>query len=119
MSATTDSAQNALTFIVNTVVACQQRGGYSLDEAVQIDAAKRYFEKRDRGASDDATRGTHHLSMLVRLLEKSQSLGKLSLEEAWTAYNAIQIFTSRPTPPTADATVTNRAEKGAPVVDDS
>ena len=95
-------AAQALAFIIDLAVRCQQRGGYSLDEAVALHAAQAYFQKRDRDPADDARDGSRHLNATVRLLEKSQSLGKLSLEEAWTAYNAIQLF-ARPPAATAAA----------------
>ena len=92
----------ALTFIVNTVINCQQRGGYSLEEAMAIHTATSYFGSQGRDPRQDADLGTKHLTLLVRMLEKSQSLGKLTLEEAWTAYNAIQLFThSAPAPASA------------------
>ena len=71
---------NALSYIVSTVVACQQRGGYSLEEAVSIHAATTYFVTKERKSEEDARDGTQHLTFLVRMLEKSQSLGKLSME---------------------------------------
>lgn len=90
----------ALTFIVNTVINCQQRGGYTLEEAMSIHAATSYFTSHGRDSSQDADLGTKHLTFIVRMLEKSQSLGKLTLEEAWTVYNAIRLFAhSSPAPP--------------------
>ena len=91
----TGAVAKALSFIVSTVVTCQQRGGYSLDEAVSIHAATTYFGTKVRTTDEDGRIGTQHLTFLVRMLEKSQSLGKLSLEEAWMAYNAIQIFSQK------------------------
>lgn len=98
--------KTALAHIIDTVCLCQQRGGYTIEEAVRISTAINCFTPTASGEGSAATKAdatatartdgtqTQQLQFLVSMLEKSQSQGKLSLREAWTAYNAIQIFST-------------------------
>ena len=98
--------KTALAHIIDTVCLCQQRGGYTIDEAVRISTAINCFtptapSEDSAVAKADATTTvrtdetqTQQLQFQVNMLEKSQSQGKLSLREAWTVYNAIQIFST-------------------------
>ena len=85
-------SEQALGYLLEVAGRCQQRGGYNLEEAVALHSAQKYFATPDRDPTDDEREGSQHLRRVVQLLEKSQSLGKLTLEEAWTIVNAIRLF---------------------------
>ena len=85
-SATTPSlTQDALLYITTLVRDCQQRGGYTLDEAVALHRAL-------ANVSSAPCSSSSAIHVLFQLLNKSQSLGKLSLKEAWTVYNAQEVL---------------------------
>ena len=97
--------KTALVHIIDTVCLCQQRGGYSIDEAAKIHASIHIFTPDAVESGGGSARGTQteHLQLLVKMLEKSQSQGKLSLHEAWMTYNAIQMFSTASTPTCASS----------------
>ena len=74
------------------------RGGYTIEDAVQIQRAIQLFVKKTDAISDGRpqvavnTEQSAALKLLFDMLEKSQSLGTLKLVEAWTVYNAMCIF---------------------------
>lgn len=78
--------KEALQFMLTLVVACQERGGYTLAEAVQLQKAVLHLQER----SATAIEATHVLCV-ANLLLKSQSQGQLTLEEAWTTFNALSL----------------------------
>jgi hypothetical protein len=78
--------KEAVQFMMTLVVACQERGGYTLDEAVQLQKAVQHLRE-----NSSATHEASHVRCVAKLLLKSQSQGRLTLEEAWTTFNALSL----------------------------
>jgi len=112
--------QEALQYIITLCELCQERGGYTLEEAVQLhDTIHHIHQARESpiqhhsdktsvspphqpattpsksSLQTSTTKESHqtlHIHFLFQLLEKSQKLGHLTLEEAWTVFNAQKII---------------------------
>lgn len=100
----------ALQYMMTLSELCQERGGYTLDEAVQLDCAIKHLKhfktneptlsKPQNSKNDTITMPNEkndivsYAKLLFSLLRKSQKLGQLSLEEAWTVFNAHKIISS-------------------------
>ena len=110
-SATTVSlTQDALLYITTLVRDCQQRGGYTLDEAVALHHALANVSSASSSSASSSSSSAIHV--MFQLLNKSQSLGKLSLKEAWTVYNAQEVLlvsseTARGVKEEGDTTIVN------------
>lgn len=86
--------KEALQFLTTLVMSCQERGGYTLDDAVSLQSALTYLQNTDMVLPDtDRSRSKEqvHIECVCRLLLKSQSQGNLTLQEAWTTYNAMAV----------------------------
>ena len=84
--------KEALQFLTTLVVSCQERGGYTLDDAVSLQSALTYLQNTDTVLPDtDRSKEQVHIECVCRLLLKSQSQGNLTLQEAWTTYNAMAV----------------------------
>ena len=91
-----NTKHEALQYLLTLCSLCQERGGYTLDNAVQLDTAitclRPQNEMKDIPASaEEEASQTRHIQFVVSLLEKSQKLGNLSMQEAWTVFNAQKI----------------------------
>lgn len=131
--------QEALNYIMTLCECCQERGGFTLDDAVQLNDTLKHIRQSkepthlhtslttkhdsvDANCNTDMENVIHSLSkqdlnhshsnhtllshesnthsktnsqailFLFQLLEKSQNSGHLSLEEAWTVFNAKKIL---------------------------
>lgn len=125
----------ALIYIMTLCECCQERGGFTLEDAVQLNDTLKHIRQSkepthlhtslptkqdsvDTNCNTDMENITHSLSkqdlnqshsnhtslvhesnphskailFLFQLLEKSQKSGHLSLEEAWTVFNAKKIL---------------------------
>lgn len=84
--------REALRYVISLVQECQERGGYTLPEAVQLQEAVSLI-RRVCESTDDTNSGAigDHVDCVARLLLKSQAQGKLTLQEAWTTYNALSV----------------------------
>ena len=100
-STTTTSSsltQDAFLYITTLVRECQHRGGYTLDEAVALHRAlanispASSFSASSSSSSSSTSPSFSAIHVMFQLLNKSQSLGKLSLKEAWTVYNAQEVL---------------------------
>jgi hypothetical protein len=121
---------DAVHYIMMLCKMCQERGGYTLEDAVELhrtlselsskntdattQAASKNENKTKNGSDRAVDERTHSTSsnsfpslvkpdaldtqsqilFLFELLEKSQKTGHLTLEEAWTVYNAQKIIFS-------------------------
>lgn len=74
--------RQAAIYLITLAETCHERGGYTLDEAVRL---------APMVASVDVP-GDEALTFVHGLVEKSQRLGKLTLGEAWTAFNAQRLL---------------------------
>lgn len=95
--------REALRYMLSLVQKCQERGGYTLTEAVELQEAVAVIqrvccESTDTDADTMTTDDTdssgaicNHVDCVARLLLKSQAQGRLSLQEAWTTYNALSV----------------------------
>ena len=108
-----DTSVSALHYVCNIAEKCQHRGGYTLDEAVELHKCvkniRTHYEKDNFEWKTVMEDNTHHVHMNVsyvfEMLEKSQCQGVLNLEEAWTIYNALLLlFTKKSNTNTVDAT---------------
>ena len=123
-SATTASlTQDALLYITTLVRECQQRGGYTLDEAVALHRALANVSSASSSSafsssasssssSPSSSPSSSAIHVMFQLLNKSQSLGRLSLKEAWTVYNAQEVLlvsseTARGVKEEGDTTIVN------------
>lgn len=84
--------REAFLYMLSLVQKCQERGGYTLPEAVQLQEAVSLIRQVCE-STDDTNSGAigDHVDCVARLLLKSQAHGKLTLQEAWTTYNALSV----------------------------
>ena len=73
--------KESLKYILTLTIACNPRGGFTLDESVRLHS----INEKETILIDDIT-------FLKSIIYKAQSNGVLSLKEAWTVYNAIFIL---------------------------
>lgn len=84
--------KEALQFLTTLVMSCQERGGYTLDDAVSLQSALTYLQNTDTARPDtNRSKEQVHIECVCQLLLKSQSQGNLTLQEAWTTYNAMAV----------------------------
>jgi len=81
--------KDALGHIIKIVSAGQERGCYTLDEAVAIQISIQTF-KKPNSSPEESNRSVVNL---ITAVENCQAKGKLSLQEAYVAYQAIMILT--------------------------
>jgi hypothetical protein len=85
---TVDKVKDSITFLINLVSVCVERGGYNIDDVVKI---KSSIEKFTDGNSNEESQKNSVIS-LINYIHMAQNKGKLTLEEAYHAYNSIDIF---------------------------
>ncbi len=85
---TVDKVKESITFLINLVSVCVERGGYNIDDVVKI---KSSIEKFTDGNSSEESQKDSVIS-LINYIHMAQAKGKLKLEEAYHAYNSIDIF---------------------------
>ena len=83
-----DKVKESITFLINLVSHCVERGGYNIDDVVNI---KSSIEKFTDGNSTEEAQKNSIIS-LINFINLAQNKGKLSLEEAYHAYNSINVF---------------------------
>ena len=81
--------QDAMGHIIKLVSAGQERGCYTLEEAVDIQKAITCFKEETSSTQSESEQG---VLTLITAIEKCQSKGKLSLQEAYVAYQAITVI---------------------------
>ena len=74
-------------YLLTLLSECNLRGGFTLDEAVKLSKVR-----ADVNARSVRTLHPSEIALVRSMVCVSQSMGKLSLEEAWTAYNALHIL---------------------------
>jgi hypothetical protein len=114
-----DVRDEAFDYLSTLVTSCQERGGYTLPDAVRLGSAlealtaERPFATAAPSSSSSSSSSSSyllteaagvHLKHVFGLLQKSQRLGVLTLQEAWTVYNAMTIFF--PPPPSSSPPLT-------------
>lgn len=83
-----DKVKDSITFLINLVSNCVERGGYSITDVVKI---KESIENFTNGTSDEESQKDSIIS-LINYIHIAQTKGKLTLEEAYQAYNNIGTF---------------------------
>ena len=87
------SKDESLHYLLKLACSCQVRGGYTLDEAVFLHRLRTQLaatETETVAAPPCACEAD--VLALQNLILQAQANGKLSLEEAWTAFNAITLL---------------------------
>jgi len=87
----TELQSAAITFITYLLEQCQERGAFSLDQAVQI---KIIIDRMRNGEEKnvDLPQQKQDLASLFEGVENANNKGKLNLKEAHLAYMSIQCF---------------------------
>lgn len=104
---------DSIKYLLDLACECQYRGGYTLAEAVTLNSIRQRLLQNDTDNDDDKAATTtaadreknaNDEAVVQRLVLQAQANGKLSLEEAWTAYNAIKMLAAAraPAPPVED-----------------
>lgn len=83
-----DKVKDSITFLINLVSTCVERGGYSFTDVVKI---KDSIENFTNGTSNEESQKDSIIS-LINYVHIAQTKGKLTLEEAYQAYNTIDTF---------------------------
>lgn len=83
-----DKVKDSITFLINLVSTCVERGGYSLTDVVKI---KDSIENFTNGTSNEESQKDSIIS-LINYIHIAQTKGKLTLEEAYQAYSNIDTF---------------------------
>ena len=97
MSGTNKSLiQDALLQIIKLVNLGQERGSYTLDDAVEYQQAIKCFTTNGETSSKETQEKS--ILTLVSAIEKAQKKGNLLLNEAFVAYQAILIVTGQQKP---------------------
>lgn len=86
--ASPEMVADAVEYLLRLTCDCQVRGGYQLEDAVALNQAKEHIESS--APAQDA-----HVHLLKRLVLLAQRSGALALQEAWAAFNAIQILENK------------------------
>ena len=98
---------DSIKYLLDLACECQYRGGYTLEEAVTLNSIRQRLlqndtDDNDKTATSDADRerdkNANDEAVVQRLVLQAQANGKLSLEEAWTAYNAIKMLAAARAP---------------------
>ena len=88
----------AIYHLIQLACECNVRGGYTVSDAVFLNKLADNIMPADKEETQQSEKTVDKDSLLrvLNLVERSQSLGKLSLVEAWGAYNAIKILERLP-----------------------
>lgn len=86
----TELIKDAIGHLIKLAEAGQERGCYTLDEAVDLKTAVTCFKKE---SSEEDTRKA--VITLINAINICQKKGKLSLQEAYVAYQAIVVITQK------------------------
>ena len=108
--------EEALVYILSLAADCHRRGGYSVDEALQLQQHTQQLQSAkpahtvQKATTSDHTVVTHNsiehaemcttdepnrvtsITYVLQHLMKAQQMGHLSLHEAWVVYNAQQLL---------------------------
>ena len=83
--------KEARIFLADLLEACQLRGAYSLEEVTGLlDYVTQMRQDVTKSECQDAKTDTWYEAVQSKV-ELAQERGKLSLGEAWSAYNALQL----------------------------
>ena len=83
-----DKVKNSITFLINLVSNCVERGGYSFSDVVKI---KESIECFTNGTSSEESQ-RDSIILIIKYIHIAQNKGNLSLEEAYQAYTNIGTF---------------------------
>lgn len=83
-----DKQKKSLSFLINLISECVERGGYTIADVIKINESINDFTKNE--ADEEAQKKS--ILTLINYVQISQSKGKLSLQEAYEAYQSINCF---------------------------
>lgn len=83
-----DKVKDSITFLINLVSTCVERGGYNLNDVIKI---KDSIENFTNGTSNEDSQ-KDSIILLIEYIHVAQTKGKLTLEEAYQAYTNIDTF---------------------------
>jgi hypothetical protein len=75
---------DGVTYLLTLASECHPRGGFTIDDAVQLNAV--------RQRHSDSTNTSADAVFLKAVIFKAQSFGILHLKEAWMAFNALHLL---------------------------
>ena len=82
---------DGFTYLLTLASECHPRGGFTIDDAVQLNAV--------RQRHTDSTHTSTDAVFLKAMIFKAQTFGILHLKEAWMAFNALHLLETNSSPP--------------------
>ena len=85
-----NKVRDAITFIINLVSLCVERGGYNINDVVKIKESIEDFTNKN--STEESQKNS--IINLIGYIQQAQAKGKLKLEEAYQAHLYVEFFTS-------------------------
>lgn len=84
-----NSQKKSLTYLINLLSECVERGGFTLNDALKINESINNFTNNNSVSEDSQQKS---IVAIVNYINIAQTKGKLTLEEAYEAYKSINCF---------------------------